>query len=554
MEAKTSENELMQESAAPVFSKELVPAAEEPPKVKIPKHKKKRRWLKVLIVLVVIGAAGAGWVIHARSGHKDQVSSDYLVEKAGRRDLTVSVSGTATLEPADSYNVTSLVSGEILSAPFEEGDLVEKGSLLYSIDASSAQNTASSASIGVEQAKMNYQQILNSMSPTATQAGTIDEIFVKNGESVAAGAALCRILTSTDLYVDFLYDADVAKSFYVGESAALYINGFEGSTSGTVLSISSASFVTSTARKMCTVRVKISNPGMMTENQTGYAMIAGNASYGTTPINYAGTTTMYAAASGTVSKLTKLAGSRVAQGEVLCNISSDALRDQLKSAQLAIETARLSAATAQDSMGNYTIKSPISGTIIEKKFKAGDKLDNTSAAAAGPLAVVYDLSYLKMDMNVDELDISKVKVGQKVEITADALIGQSFSGTVDKVSINGTTANGVTTYPVTITIREYGSLLPGMNVSAKILGETVKDALCIPLDAVSRGNVVLVPGAGAMNADNTGVVDVSKVEEKEISLGRNDEEYIEVTSGLAPGDIVLVQNQASNAMASMMGG
>ena len=132
-----------------------------------------------------------------------------------------------------------------------------------------------------------------------------------------------------------------------------------------------------------------------------------------------------------------------------------------------------------------------------------------------------------MDMNVDELDISKVKVGQTVEITADALIGQSFTGTVDKVSINGTTANGVTTYPVTITIRDFGNLLPGMNVSAKILGETAKDVLCIPLDAVSRGNMVLIPGEGAMNADNTGVTDASKVEEKDITLGRNDEEYIE---------------------------
>ena len=56
----------------------------------------------------------------------------------------------------------------------------------------------------------------------------------------------------------------------------------------------------------------------------------------------------------------------------------------------------------------------------------------------------------------------------------------------------------------------------------------------------------------SMNADNTGVTDPSKVEEKDISLGRNDEEYIEVTDGLSSGDIVLVKNQASNAMAALM--
>ena len=57
-----------------------------------------------------------------------------------------------------------------------------------------------------------------------------------------------------------------------------------------------------------------------------------------------------------------------------------------------------------------------------------------------------------------------------------------------------------------------------------------------------------------MNADNTGVTDASKVEEKDITLGRNDEEYIEVTDGLSAGDIVLVKNQASSAMAALMGG
>lgn len=99
-------------------------------------------------------------------------------------------------------------------------------------------------------------------------------------------------------------------------------------------------------------------------------------------------------------------------------------------------------------------------------------------------------------MAVDELDIGKVEVGQEVRITADALEGQTFSGVVDKVSINGTTANGATSYPVTIIIEDYGDLRPGMNVSAQIIGEVVPNALCIPVDAVERGNTVTVPGPG----------------------------------------------------------
>jgi HlyD family secretion protein len=321
--------------------------------------------------------------------------------------------------------------------------------------------------------------------------------------------------------------------------------------SGTIVSMSDSAMTSSTGYDLRTVRVKAVNPGMVTDDYTASASIAGVASYGTSQVTLSGASVVYATGSGTVSNLSLMAGDKVTKGTTICTISSEALNTQLKNAQLSMKTSQLSENTAQNNMDDYNIKAPISGTVIQKNFKTGDTVKGMDS---GTLAVVYDLSYLKLEMNVDELDISKVAVGQTVEITADALDGQKFTGTVDKVSINGTTANGVTTYPVTIVIKDFGSLLPGMNVSARIIGETVKDALCIPVDAVSRGNTVTVPKAGAMNADNTGVVNPALVEQKEVSLGRNDDQYIEVTDGLKEGDIVLIENQASNAMAAMMGG
>ena len=62
----------------------------------------------------------------------------YRPEQVTHRDLSVKVAGTATLEPADSYQVTTLISGEIQGAPFEEGDLVEQGTLLYTLDSGNA--------------------------------------------------------------------------------------------------------------------------------------------------------------------------------------------------------------------------------------------------------------------------------------------------------------------------------------------------------------------------------------------------------------------------------
>jgi len=265
----------------------------------------------------------------------------------------------------------------------------------------------------------------------------------------------------------------------------------------------------------------------------------------------AGSAIVYAGGSGTVSGFGKLSGSTVTKGETLCTIDSDSLRDNLKSAKLNLESAQLSANTAASNLDNYTIKSPISGTVIEKKLKAGDKVDGVSS---GTLATIYDLSYLKMQMNVDELNIGKVQVGQTVEITADALPGQSFTGTVDRVSINGTTTNGFTTYPVTITLQEYGDLKPGMNVSARILGETAENALCVPVAAVSRGNTVQVAQPGALAEDGVTVADASKIEERAVVLGINDDAYIQITSGLEEGETVLMESQSGDGMTAAMGG
>ena len=513
--------------------------------------KKKKRWLKILIVLVVVAAVVVGCVSNMTKNVNNQLSSSYLVATAARQDLTVSGSGTATLQPADSYNVTTLLSGDIVSAPFEEGDLVAKDTLLYTMDSSDAQDSMDRAQISVQQAQLAYQQAQEALHPTATISGTVSEIYVHNGESVNAGAQLAKIVANTELSIDFLFPFAAPSDFYVGQSATVFVDGYAGSQMGTVTYVSNSSTITSNGKQAVSVRVRLNNPGAVSDAVTASAVIGNYSSYGQSPVSMPASTIVYAAGSGTVNDFTKLAGSTVTKGEVLCTVESETIRDQIENARLSLQSAQLSASTAADSVDDYNIKSPISGTVIEKNFKAGDKVDG---ASSGTLAVIYDLSYLKLEMAVAELDIGKVEVGQRVEITADALEGQTFEGVVDKVSINGTTTNGFTNYPVTIIIEDYGDLKPGMNVSAEIIGEEIPNALCIPVDAVDRGNTVTVPGPGALNEDGTAVVDITKLETKEVTLGRSDDEYVEVTGGLEAGDVVLIRNQASTLMDMMMGG
>lgn len=84
------------------------------------------------------------------------------------------------------------------------------------------------------------------------------------------------------------------------------------------------------------------------------------------------------------------------------------------------------------------------------------------------MCVINDLSYLEMTLDVDELDILDIAVGQKAEITADAIDDCTFEGVVTNISSAGTTSGSTTTYPVTIRIDDTGSLMPGMNATAAL--------------------------------------------------------------------------------------
>jgi HlyD family secretion protein len=101
------------------------------------------------------------------------------------------------------------------------------------------------------------------------------------------------------------------------------------------------------------------------------------------------------------------------------------------------------------------------------------------------------MNSLQFEVSIDELDISKVKAGQAVNITADALEDSSanpLTGKVTKVAMEGTSSNGVTTYPVTVTVDQasVSKLKTGMNIDAEIVMSKKTDVLMVPLDAITK--------------------------------------------------------------------
>ena len=220
--------------------------------------------------------------------------------------------------------------------------------------------------------------------------------------------------------------------------------------------------------------------------------------------------------------------------DIVLQISGDDLSESIQSASETLRGAELSMQSTQDTMNNYTITSPISGTIIEKAAKVGDALSTGS-----DLCTIYDLSYLEMTINVDELQVSSLSVGQTVQVTADAVQDKTYEGVVTRVSMKGDTSGGTTTYPVTVRIDETDGLRPGMNANAEIVVAQAKNALAVPNAAVVRGSYVLVTqdSPSAVNADPDMVAPDGFVYVK-VKLGVSDSDYTQVVSGLTAQDTV----------------
>ena len=532
--------------------------------------KKKKKWVKRLVALVLAIGLLALLLTRCMQGGGPAASGTFLPAAAVVQDLTVAVTGPGTIKPNDSYKATALVRGEILEAPFEEGQEIHKDDILFVVDSSDVETSIQQAQLSVQSAQLSYDSLVRSRSDNAKDrqikanaAGVIEHLYVDQGDNVVAGTPVADILDRDNMKLTVPFHSADAASFYVGQSAAVSVSGTAETLSGSITEISATDTVGLGGALVRNVTITVPNPGALSNLSVGSAVVGAAASAATANFQYAASKQVVAKASGELLTLSVKEGDRVYDGQLLGEVKEVNLQDQIDAAAIQLQNAQLSLQRAQDSLEDYTITSPIDGTVIEKNYKEGDNYDPSTAASSGGnafLAVIYDMSRLTFDINVAEMDVVKLEVGQTVRFTADALDGKEFTGVVEKVNINGNTTGGNTSYPVTVAVDGNGmdlaqqGLLPGMSVSASIIVEEIKNALVVPVDAVQRGVTpyVLVAGPGAMDAESN-LVDPTKLEQREVTLGQNSDEYIEILSGLEEGETVFISNTASSFMNMMVG-
>ena len=493
----------------------------------------KKNW-KWLVPVLCVAVAGGVFLLRPQQAKPASVDASYTEAAPERRDVTNTLSGTGTLNPANTYTVKSLVDGKVLTGTIEEGDIVEESNVLYTIDSSDASTNFEKAEIAMQQAQRSYDKVVDRQYVRAEVAGVVSSLKVTKGDEVTSGQEVAVIRDSSRMLLTLEFPAADAANFSVGQSAAVTLDGTFEQLDGTVTSVSGTDALSAGNLLTRTVTITVKNAGGLTTAQAATASINGVSSIGSATFAYQAERTLTAQAAGTVTSINVQEGSEVAKDDIILGLSGDDLTESIQSASESLRSAEISMQNLQDTMNNYTITAPISGTIIEKDAKVGD-----AVKTGDTLCIVYDLSYLEMSINVDELQISSISVGQQVQITADAVPDKTYVGTVTRVSMKGASNGGTTTYPVSIRIDDTDGLRPGMNANAEIVVAKANNALVVPNAAVVRGSYVLVTkdSPSAANADTAmeapeGFVYVP------VKTGVSDDDYTQIVSGIQEGDTI----------------
>jgi len=511
---------------------------------------KRRKKVLIIAPILIVVAIGALVLFNNFSSSRKVFANIGENSNVAKGNIKVEISGSGVIEPAERYDITALVNGNITDSPFEEGQQVKKGDILYKFDATEMEGNIQKAKNNILRLGLNDKSTQDSLSKTVVYAqasGVLANFNVKVNDTVG-GSKLGEITDNSHRIALIPFNKAQIAKISIGEAAIVASEEYMSEIKGTVAKISNVSTAQKDGVILYDVEITILEADAMAKGTKVSASIGDMVSSDVGTIDAPESVSVSCESSGRVEKVYAANNDKVVKGQKLFELDKSAYLNTLSKSSLDNSDAKLSLETQQKQLEDYYIKSPISGIVLTKNNKAGDTIN--AGVGAEPLMVVVDLSKVKFDMKIDELDIAKIKIGQKVTVVADALPETTFIGKVTSIAGEGTGVNGVSSYIVQVSIDTPGLLKPGMNVSTKTIVAEKENVLLVPAAVVQKKDgksFVLLP------ADSEG-----KQKVVYIQIGLNNKDYVEVTSGLKEGEAVALPTLAAegtkNAGAGVMSG
>lgn len=235
--------------------------------------------------------------------------------------------------------------------------------------------------------------------------------------------------------------------------------------------------------------------------------------------------------------------------ESLADLKNGADEIDVKTSQISVTQKENALLDAEEKLADYYIRAPFAGTIAKLNVKKADSVSSGTAVAT----IITQEKLAEISLN--EVDIGKVKVGQKVTLTFDAVEGLTAVGEVAEVDAVGTVSQGVVSYNIKIKFDANDDRIrPGMSVSASIITDTKQDVLAVPNGAIkSQGNtsyVEVFSGKYSSSEMTAGIISTVVPQKQQVEIGLADDSWTEVILGIEAGQQVVTRTVSSASSSS----
>ena len=488
-----------------------------------------RRILPLALAAAGLLAGGFGAVrLLGGGGGGEQIVTDLVT----RDTIQSTVKGSGAASARESVSLNPPVSATVLALHVKEGDRVEKGTVLYELDPAEAQKATEEAKKSLTEAEKGVTAAAERLQAAQKQLSETEEEFQKllaskadltvtapfDGKlveaasllpdaEITAGQKIATLVSSNRLKLSLYYSYAYLDQLRVGQEAAVSIPAVMASVPGKISEINKVEFVTPEGSKCFEVVVALDNPGTLTEGMAASAglTVGGQAvyPYQNGKLAYQETREVTAKVPGPLKTSFLHNHAPVKKGQAILVLGPDELDKQLEekresvtsaresvdSARTAVESAQETLTSARDKVkkaleqeADMAVKAPITGTVLTCLLEQGEKAD------AGQLGILLaDTSVMRIDIQVDERNVSRVKTGMTCTITQTGLGGEenTFEGTVESVSLTGKSENGVSFFPAVVKVDNGdGAMLNGMSIEYELVLAQSEDCLVGPAQAV----------------------------------------------------------------------
>lgn len=397
--------------------------------------KQRRLWAAALAVLLIAA------VVAAFAGIRSSAKVQYVTQPVMQQDLTQNVTASGTVNAQNTVTVGTQVSGTIQAIYVDYNSKVRKGQVLARLDPSQLQAQLQQAQASLAQAQAQAA----AQGQTAGGAAASIQVAQQTSAAQAANAQAAQAAIATA-------QANVSKA-----------------QSGVQL-----------AQQTLSRDRTLLSQGFIAQSQYD----SDNANLQSMQSGVVSAQAALAQARAQAASSANQAQASSAQTQV-DTAQAGASSDQAAAAQAAVAAAQAQVQQDELNLQRAVITSPVDGTVVDRAVSVGQTV---AASLQTPtlFTIAQDLHKMEADISVGEPDIGNLKAGDAVSFSVLAYPNETFNGTVSQVRVNPTTVNNVVTYTViTLVDNAQGKLLPGMTANASIAVKTAKNALVVPLEALS---------------------------------------------------------------------